>query len=260
VNEVSLPTQVWVLARRSIVRTLRQPSQIFPSTIFPLFLLAVNAGGLSKVVNIPHFPSDSYLAFALAVPFIQSAIFATMNAGTDLAGDIESGFMNRLSLTPLRGAAMLAGNLAGVVALSVFQAAVFVVVGLITGVHFEAGIGGVAVLILLGGLYGLAFGTLGAFIALRSGSGEVVQGMFPLFFVFLFLSSTSLPRNLIEQDWFRTVATINPVSYLVEAVRSLVITGWDAQALGQGVAVAVVLGMIGMLAAASALKTRLVRT
>jgi ABC-2 type transport system permease protein len=260
VSHSSLATQVSQLARRSILRTLRQPSQIFPSTIFPLFLLAVNSAGLDKAVNIPGFPADTYLAFALAIPFIQSAIFSTMNAGTDLAADIETGFMNRLALTPLRGAALLAGNLAGVVVLATFQALVFVGVGLITGVHFQSGVGGVVVLVLLGALYGLSFGTLGAYIALRSGSGEAVQGMFPLFFVFLFLSSMALPRNLIQQDWFQTVATINPVSYLIEAIRSLVITGWDGQALAQGVVIAVAIGAVGMTAAVFSLKTRLVRT
>ena len=56
-----------------------------------------------------------------------------------------------------------------------------------------------------------------------------MQGFFPLFFVLLFLSSMSLPRPLIEQDWFRTIATYNPVSYLIEGVRSLIITGWDGR-------------------------------
>ena len=62
-----------------------------------------------------------------------------------------------------------------------------------------------------------------------------MQGLFPLFFVFLFLSSMNLPRNLIEHDWFRTIATLNPVSYLIEGFRSLFISGWDGEALALGV-------------------------
>ncbi len=88
------------------------------------------------------------------------------------------------------------------------------------------------VLLALALLIALAFASLGAFIGLRTGSGEAVQGVFPLFFVFLFLSSSSLPRNLIEQDWFRTIATYNPVSYLFEGLRSLIIFGWDGQGAG----------------------------
>ena len=84
----------------------------------------------------------------------------------------------------------------------------------------------------------LGFGALGCFAALRTGSGEAVQGLFPVFFVFLFISSMNIPRNLMEVDWFRAAATANPVSYLIEGVRSLIITGWDGEALALGFGIA----------------------
>ena len=87
-----------------------------------------------------------------------------------------------------------------------------------------------------------------------------MQGLFPVFFVFLFLSSMNIPRNLIQADWFRWVATINPVSYLIEAVRALVITGWDWQTIGLGFAVAAGLGIVGFALATHALWNRLERT
>ena len=103
------------LARRSIVRTVRQPASVVFPLIFPMLLLLVNSGGLDASTELPGFPTDSFLAFALAVPFIQGALFSTMNAGTDLARDIQTGFLNRLALTPMRGAALIIGHLAGVV-------------------------------------------------------------------------------------------------------------------------------------------------
>ncbi|HEX2505061.1 MAG TPA: ABC transporter permease, partial [Gaiellaceae bacterium] len=106
----------------------------------------------------------------------------------------------------------------------------------------------------------LGFGSLGAIAALRTGSGEAVQGLFPLFFVFLFLSSMNMPRDLIEIDWFRYVATANPVSYLIECVRSLVIGGWDAQALLLGFGVATAVTAVGLTLATAALRTRLTRS
>src|SRR5213076_2085296 len=106
----------------------------------------------------------------------------------------------------------------------------------------------------------VGFGAIGLFAALRTGSGEAVQGMFPVFFVFLFLSSMSLPRDLIQTDWFREVATYNPVSYLLEAIRSLLIKGWDGEALALGFGVALAITAAGMVLATRALKTRLVRT
>ncbi len=128
-----LRTQVGQLARRSVLRTLRQPAQIVPALVFPLFLLAVNSGGLKDATNLPGFPTDSYLTFALAVPFMQGALFSVMNTGTDLARDIETGFLNRLALTPLRGAALLSGLLAGTVLLGLVQAVTYLSVGLIAG-------------------------------------------------------------------------------------------------------------------------------
>jgi ABC-2 type transport system permease protein len=254
-----LRLQVAHLARRSVVRTLRQPVNIVPSFLFPLILLAVNVGGLRAATGIPGFPSDSYLEFALAFTFMQGALFATTNAGTDLARDIQTGFLNRLSLTPMRDAALLAGQLAGVVALALVQATLYLTVGLVAGVRPESGIPGLFVIVLLAVLIAIAFGAIGAFLALRTGSGEAVQSFFPLFFVFLFLSSMNLPRNLIEIEWFRTVATINPVSYLIEGIRSLVISGWDAQALALGFGLALGIGAISLTAASVALRGRLAR-
>jgi ABC-2 type transport system permease protein len=256
----SLASQIGNVARRSALRTLRQPAQIIPSLVFPLMLLAINSSGLQRLTQIPGFPTTSFLTFALAIPFMQGALFSVINAGTDLARDIETGFLNRLALTPLKGSALLTGLLAGTLILGLVQAAAFLIVGAAAGAHFAAGAGGVLVLIALSMLITLGFGALGLVVALRTGSGEAVQGMFPIFFVFLFLSSMSLPRNLIQTDWFREVATYNPVSYLIEGIRSLLVTGWDGEALALGFGIATAIAVIAMALASAALKTRLVRT
>ena len=223
------------MARRSITQTLRQPALLIPPILFPLCLLAVNVGGLDAATKLPGFPTDNYLNFAIAIPFMQGALFASINAGSSLARDVETGFLKRLALTPMRRSALLLGNLAGVMTVAALASLVYLVVG-------------------------LAFASLGAWVGLRAGSGEAVQGLFPVFFVFLFLSSQALPRPLIEQDWFRTIATWNPVSYMLEGIRSVVITGWDRVALERGFTIAIVLCAIGIFGASRALQTRLVRT
>jgi ABC-2 type transport system permease protein len=252
--------QVGHLAVRSVVRTARQPANIIGAIAFPMALLAVNSGGLDPATRLPGFPTDSFVAFALAVPFIQGALFSTINAGADLARDIQTGFLNRLSLTPMRGSALLAGQLAGIVAVGVFQAIIYLSVGLAVGVELETGAAGAAVLLVLAGLIALGFGAIGAFIALRTGSAEAVQGFFPALFVFLFISSMNMPRNLIEIDWFRIAASANPVSYLIEGVRSLIITGWDEQALALGFSVAFAIAVVALALASWSLKERLART
>jgi len=251
--------QVYLIGRRSVVRTVRQPANVVAPLLFPMLLLAVNSGGLKAETHLPGFPTDSFVAFALAVPFIQGALFATMNTGTDLARDIQTGFLSRLSLTPMRGTALLCGQLGGVIVLSLVQAAVYLTVGRIVGVRIAAGPGGVLVLFVFAALIGLAFGALGAFAALRTGSGEAVQGLFPVFFVFLFISSMNIPRNLIEATWFRDAATVNPISYLLEAVRSVIITGWDGQALALGFGITAVIAVVALAASSWALRVRMAR-
>ena len=252
--------QTAALGRRAVVRTARQPANVVFPLIFPMLLLAVNAGGLKAETRLPGFPTDSFLAFALAVPFVQGALIATINANVEFARDIQTGFLNRLALTPVRGIVLLLGQLGGLLTIAIVQAIFYLAVGLAFGVHLRSGIGGAAMLLLLETCIALTFASLGSWAALRTGSTEAVQGLFPVFFVFLFLSSMNIPRNLIQADWFRWVATINPVSYLIEAVRALVITGWDWQTIGLGFAVAGGLSIFGFALATHALWNRLERT
>jgi ABC-2 type transport system permease protein len=260
IRRVSGWPQVAAIARRSVVRTARQPASVIPPLIFPVALMTVNAAGLQSSTELEGFPTDSFLAFALAVPFIQGALFSTMNAGTDLARDVQTGFINRLSLTALRDWALLVGQLTGVVVLGVFQAIFYLAVGIASGVEFESGAAGVAVLLLYAAVVSLSFGALGAYLAFRTGSGETVQAMFPVLFVFLFISSMNTPRDLIAVDWFQTAATLNPVSYMIEAVRSLIIDGWDWQALALGFGFTIVIGVVSLALSSRALRLRMTRT
>ena len=259
IRQPNVIEQTLAVGRRSVVRTSRQRALLIFPMIFPLILFAINGSALSPATRIPGFPTDNYRDFLIAMPFIQGAMFVSISAGVDLARDIEGGFFNRLAMTPLRGEAMLMGQLGGAVVLGVIQAIVYLLVGVATGVTFVSGVGGALVLLALSVLISSAFASLGALLALRFGTGEAVQGIFPLLFVTLFLSSASLPRHLIKTTWFRDVATYNPVSYLVEALRSLVITGWDAQALALGFGFTLPLLVVSLVFAQRAMRTRLAR-
>ena len=210
--------------------------------------------------RLPGFPTHSFLAFFLPFAFIQGALFAAMTAGTDLARDIDTGFFNRLALTPLRGMGLVVGQLGGALTQALLQAIAYLAVGLLLGVHFASGPAGILVFLVLALTIAAAWGMTGIWIALRTGSGEAVQSQFPLLFFFMIISSMNLPRNLIEVNWFRDAATFNPVSYMIEALRSLVIEGWNAQALALGFgvsfgAVALATGLANI-----ALRKRMTRT
>jgi ABC-2 type transport system permease protein len=225
-----------------------------------MVFLFVVSGGLDRAANLPGFPADSFLAFALAIPFIHGGLFVAINAAVELGRDIETGFLNRLALTPARSVPLVLGHLIGAAVLGIGQALFYLAIGLVAGVRLESGLLGVPVILALAALASLAFGALGSAIALRSGNSESVQGLFPVFFVALFLSSMVMPRHLIEADWFRTIATLNPVSYLIEGLRTLVIDGWDAQALLLAFGCGLGLVTIALAFAAAAFRERMTRT
>jgi ABC-2 type transport system permease protein len=252
--------QVWLIARRSIVRTFRQPGVWIPPLTFPLLLMAVNSNGLRAATHLPGFPTHSFLAFFLPFSFLQGALFASGIAGTDLARDIDTGFLNRLALTPVRGAALLLGQIGGAVGLGALQACLYLMVGLAAGVHIDTGAAGAFLILVLAVLIATGWGTLGLWLALRTGSGEGVQSQFPLLFFATFISSMNLPRNLIEVSWFRDIATLNPVSYMIEGLRSLVVSGWDAHALLLGFGFTFALIGVSLGLAARQLKVRMART
>ena len=251
---------VYEVARRSFLRSVRQPAAVIPAVIFPLFLLAVNSAGLDAATDIPGFPTDSYLTFALAIPFIQGGTFALLNSGTDLAVDIETGFLNRMAMTPLGGPSLLAGMLGGAMAVALIQTLFYIAMGFVVGAGFAAGAAGIPMLFLLSLTICFAFSCAGTFTALRLGNSEAMQSTFPIFFVFLFFSSMAMPRDLIVQNWFQFVATINPLSYLVEGIRSLYVFGFDWEALGLAFGISALLIAVFLSLATVSLRTTLVRT
>jgi ABC-2 type transport system permease protein len=224
----------------------------------PLILYAVMAGGLGDITKIKGFPTDSITTWSWTILFALGAMMLLSTSGTAIATDIEHGFISRLALTPLRGIALVLSQLVGVLALALLQAGVFVGVGFAAGGRFKAGVLGVLVCVGLYLVAAVAFGALGLLIGLMTGSPAAVAGIAPVTAVFLFLSSMSFPRNLIETDWFRHVATVNPLSYLVEGYRSLMIFGWDKQAIALGFCVAGGLLIISVALCAFTLRRRIV--
>lgn len=246
------------LARRTLTRTLRQPALVVPSFVFPLFMLAVVSAGGADVTSIKGFPTDSYITFMLGAMMVQGASGAATMAGTTLGTDIGTGFLSRLALTPITASKLVAANLTGVAVIGVVQAAIYLAVGLAAGASVEAGIAGAVALLGVCLLMTLAFGAIGSLAAVFAGSGEQIQGLVAVVLALLFMSSMLMPRNLIEEDWFKTIATYNPLSYLVEANRSLLISGWDGEALALGCGLAVALTVVALAATVARLRRSMV--
>jgi ABC-2 type transport system permease protein len=245
------------LSRRSVMNIVRQPIAIIPSLTFPLLFLALNSSALARSIELPGFPPvESFLQFMVSSTIIQGALFGSIAAGSDMASDIEGGFFDRLIATPVTRSSILVGRLAGAFVLGFGQALFFFTIASLFGLTVEGGLLAVFGVALIGATVAAGVGAISVTIALRTGSAEAVQGSFPLIFVFLFLSSAFFPRSLMN-GWFKSVATLNPLSHMIEAARYQVIYGWDAGRWLTGIGIAAVILVGGVIASSFALRARL---
>jgi ABC-2 type transport system permease protein len=252
---------VGALGLRSMRQTFRRPQLMAPILIFPTLLLAIQVGGAGSAVNLPQFPPSGggFLDFMIAGAMIQATLLAGNSGGIALAQDIEMGFTDRLLAAPISRFVIVLGRLAGTAALGALTAVWFLAIGLIFGAQIEGGVAGALLIVLLVTCSAIAFGGIGAAIALRSGSASVVQGLFPLVFVILFLSTAFFPQNLLLEP-AASVAEWNPLSFIVESVRDLVISSfYDARTLFEGVAALALMGLFGLGLSAAAMRGRLQR-
>ena len=248
---------VAALGARSVKQTFRRPQLFAPILVFPSLLLAIQVGGAGRAVDLSGFPQvHGFLDFMLAGAMIQATLLAGNSGGIALAVDIEMGFTDRLLAAPISRYAIVLGRLAGTAALGAVTALWFIAVGLIFGAHIEGGVAGATLIVLLVMLSAVAFGGIGAAVALRTGSASVVQGLFPLVFVILFLSSAFFPANLMLEP-AASVADYNPLSFIVEGIRDLVVSSLSMTAFLKAIASIAGIGAISVGLSALALRRRL---
>ena len=250
-------SQTRAMSKRSVIAIVRQPALVIPSLIFPLFFAALGTSSFGRAVNLPNFPKvDNFLDFALAGSIVQGVLFGSVTGGAALATDIEQGFFDRLLATPTSRISILVGRLAGAALFGAFQALFFVMVLLPFGVSIKAGVPGVLVIVLCGGLTGMAIGGFTGAIALKTGSSEAVQGSFPLLFIALFFSSAFFPRQTM-QGAYKVIANLNPISHLVEGMRGLVVDGFTARHVATALLVPTGIGVFSIALAMRTLYSRL---
>jgi len=248
---------VAALGRRSVRQAFRRPQFLAPILLFPTLFLAINVGGAGRAVDLPAFPKvHGFLDFQLAGAMLQSTMLAGVSGAIALAMDIEIGFIDRLFAAPISRAALVLGRLVATGVLGLIAGIWFLAIGLIFGAHVQGGVAGAIVVIVLVGLNALAFGTVGAAIALKSGNASTAQGIFPLVFVILFMSSAYFPRQLLLQP-SKTIADWNPMSMIAEGLRHPIVSdlNWEATLKGLG-GIAIVMA-IGTALSAMALRSRL---
>lgn len=248
--------QIMIMAWRSLVTTFRTPAAIVPGIIISVFFLFVYTGSLGNASNfLPGLAGKSYLAFILPVSIVSSALSGAGVAGQAIVRDIENGYFDKLLLTPVnRGALLLGPMIAGATTL-VLQTLIVLAVGLLLGLESATGAGGLLVVVGMALLLGVGFSGFTVAIALRTGNAAATQGGSFLFFPLTFLTATFVPVALLS-GWIKTAAEYNPITYILEAMRSVLLEGWQPEILLRGTSSALVMGIVLFVFALLSLRSR----
>jgi ABC-type multidrug transport system permease subunit len=244
------------LTKRALRQAFRRPQFVAPLVIFPSLMLAVNSGGASRATDLPGFPHvHGFFDFELAGAMLQATMLAGVSGGIALALDFEMGFIDRLFVAPISRMTIVAGRLTATAVMGVGVAIWFLAIGLIFGAHIKGGVLGVVMVLAIGFLAAGAFGTLGSALAISAKRASTVQGIFPLVFVILFLSSAFFPQGLLQEP-AQTISSLNPLSLIADGLREPIIAGVTAEAIGKALGGIAIVGSIGLGLTALALRKR----
>ena len=256
-NRVGFLTDIATIARRAVRSVVREPEFVVPALIIPIFFFVVNTGALESFVE-GRAPEGSgagldYRAFQLPV----AIVFAVtgISRASVLVIDIQSGYLDRMLVTPIRRSTLLFGLMVADIVMALGLALFVVAMGLAFGVWFETGVLGLLAFLLLAITWSVAYCGIPYTVALRTGNPAAVNSSFLIFFPFAFLTPSFLPRELMS-GWLRTVSAWNPVTYLMEGMRAILFEGWDWPAIGKGVAAIVGLAIVSFYIAFKSLARR----
>ncbi len=238
------------IAGRALRQMPREPAAVLPAVFVPAFFYAVNLGALENLAG----SATNYKAFLL--PMAIAFAVTGMSRAPSLVSDIQGGYFDRLCMTPIRRTALLFGLMAADVAVIVALCLPVLAIAAVVGVRFTTGLPGIAVFVAFSALWGLAFTGFPYAVALKTGSPAAVSACFVVFFPLFFLTDAVVPKQFLT-GWFSTIATYNPVTYLLGALRSLITVGWQVGPLLEGMAAVVGLATLGMTLALAALRARI---
>ncbi len=240
------------IAGRALRAVPRELETVIPPIFIALFFFVVNIGTLQHLTE-SHLKGFDIKAFMLPTAILLG-VTGVSRAGA-LVLDIQSGYLDRLLLTPVRRLAILIGHMVADVAIACTLMVPILALALGLGVRLHSGPAGVVVFLLMGCAWSLAFAGFGYAIALKTGNPAAVNSSFLLFFPFLFMTSSYVPRTQLS-GWLGSIATWNPVTYVLDGLRSLVTQGWQWDSLVKAAAAIAAVGLVSMSLCLAALRGR----
>jgi ABC-2 type transport system permease protein len=236
-------TEILLLGRRAVREVVRYPEATIPSLFIPLFFLAVNVGQVSRTFppSTPFLEDQGYVAFQLPVSLMFAV--ATAISGLALVTEIDLGYFDKLLVAPIRRSSIIFGRLAADLVRGIGASAVVVLAGIAFGAEIRSGVAGTVVLILLSAFFGVGYAGFAILVALRTRNVQATNTSFLVFFPLLFLTPNFVPFDRLT-PFMEVLARANPVSYVIEGLRSLVIEGWELDKLAACGGVIVVMSAV----------------
>lgn len=221
-----------LLTRRALREAIRQPANEVANAFIPLFFYVVTVSAVGSIAA-EAFGVVDYKGFQLPVAILQGAAGVASGSGLAMTTDIQSGYLEKLLLTSTPRFAVVLGRMLSDAIKAMILAGLIITLALVYGSGFESGPAGIVILLLATGGFALAYAGIGMAIALKTGSPQAAQAGFILFFPLLFLAPTFAPMDIFA-DWLEFTARMNPVTYVLEGMRSLILDGWDIASLAKG--------------------------
>ena len=244
---ISLVLQTWYIYLRNFRAWVTQPGQILPAVSINILFMVVFVAAFDNVSMLPGFPTDSYVTYLMPMIIVQAMIFSGIDAGFNLLTDDLSGYLNKLLLAPIYRISILLGVLLVSATRGFIQGVTIVIVGMFMGASSESGMLGFFAILVLGTMFGVAWSCLGLIIAIKTRSVQVTQSMFIFFIPAVFVTTAFMPKELMA-GWFQVAVSLNPVNYVLEAIRAIVITGWEWEHILPGVSILIVMTIVALTA------------
>jgi ABC-2 type transport system permease protein len=246
--------EIHVIWGRNMRKLVRVPMLLFFSLFQPLLFLVLFSQVFSSMAKLPGFGYDNYLQFLVPTIVGLTALNSAFQSGMGMVTDMDAGLLDKFLIAPIRRSSILLGKIAADATRMAIQSSLIIVVSFIMGARFKTGLLGILAMILIAVLFGIAWAGISNVVALRTRNAELTMLIGILItFPILFLSTGFMPSALLP-SWLDTVATFNPITYLVAALRALVNEGWDWTAIWQCLAVTVGLAVVTLTAATRAFR------
>ena len=231
------------LGLRTTRRFFRVPANVVSIIFFPLIQLLVFSQLYKDIVQLPAFATDSYLAYLAPGQVVFASFLAVGWAGYGMLVEYRSGYLDKLRATPIARVSILSGEMVPLFFEAAIMAGVLLCVSLLLGATLVTGLGGLVLILVLSGLFGIAFSGVSFIAALLTRSEQAASALSLLMFPVVFISTAFVPAELMP-GWMQSFNQWNPVTYQIEAIRGLMSVGYDWTAIGQAVLADVIVGAI----------------